>query len=141
MNLLREAHARKDPLEVLQDIYDSISEQFKVVEEINDKLFKSLDSSDCDYENVIEDLELYITNIERVKNETHSIIAKAMCDEKLTVSDLPKLRKQRLTPPDFTGRIREYPTFRKVYERLMKPVYDDPYVLRSCLSGEALDVV
>ena len=136
------AHALKDPLQVLQDIYDGISEQFKAVEEMNDKLFKSLDSSDCDYENVIEDLELYITDIERVKNEAHSIIAKAMCDEKQTVSDLLKLRMQRLTPPHFTGRIREYSTFRKDYERLTKPVYDDdPYVLRSCLSGEALDVV
>ncbi len=49
---------------------------------------------------------------------------------------------QRLAPPHFDGKIRDYPTFCKDYERLMKPVYgDDTYVLRSCLSGETLEVV
>ncbi|KAK3879621.1 hypothetical protein Pcinc_015822 [Petrolisthes cinctipes] len=136
VNLLREAHSQNDPMAVLHDIYsDDILVQFKVMEEINEKLVKSLNSSDENYDKMIDELEIYITDVERVKNDAHAMISKP-------VSDLPKLRMQRLTPPHFNGTIRKYPTFCKDYERLMKPVYeDDPYVLRSCLSGEALEVV
>ncbi|KAK3884848.1 hypothetical protein Pcinc_010889 [Petrolisthes cinctipes] len=136
VNLLREAHSQNDPMAVLQDIYsDDILVQFKVMEEINEKLVKSLNSSDENYDKMIDELEIYITDFERVKNDAHAMISKP-------VSDLPKLRMQRLTPPHFNGSIRKYPTFCKDYERIMKPVYeDDPYVLRSCLSGEALEIV
>ncbi|KAK3894277.1 hypothetical protein Pcinc_001956 [Petrolisthes cinctipes] len=136
VNLLREAHSQNDPMAVLQDIYsDDILVQFKVMEEINEKLVKSLNSSDENYDKMIDELEIYITDVERVKNDAHAMISKP-------VSDLPKLRMQRLTPPHFNGSIRKYLTFCKDYERIMKPVYeDDPYVLRSCLSGEALEIV
>ena len=87
VNLLREAHSRKDPKEVLQDIYSDILVQFKVREEINERLVKSLDSSDSNHDNMIDELELYITDVERVKNEAHVIIFKAVNDYKSTVID------------------------------------------------------
>lgn len=58
------------------------------------------------------------------------------------VADLPKTRMQRLAPPHFDCKVKEYSTFRKDSEKLMKSAYgDDPYALRSCLSGEALEIV
>lgn len=141
VNLLREAHARKDPLQVLHELFDDVCEQFSEVEKVNDQLINSVDASVKNYEEVIHDLEVYITHVERVKNEMRAIIAKVVSDQTL-VKELPKIKIQPLTPPQFNGKIREYPTFRKDYERLMTPIYEeDPYVLRSCLSGEALEAV
>lgn len=141
VNLLKEAHARKDPMEVLRGIYDEVCEQFIQIEKINEKLAETIDTKEENYDVLINELELYITNVERTKNETRTIIAKVTGEEK-SFKEVQKVRMQRLTPPRFEGKIRDYPTFCKDYERLMKPVYeDDPYVLRSCLAGEALEVV
>ena len=142
VNLLKEAHAQQDPLEVLRGIYDDVCEQFIEIEKINDKLAESIDAKELNYDVLIRDLDAYTTDVERTKNAAHALIAKVTSEEKMSVKEIPKVRMQRLTPPHFNGKIRDYPTFCKDYERLMKSVYeDDPYVLRSCLSGEALEVV
>lgn len=45
-------------------------------------------------------------------------------------------------PPTFEGKIREWPTFKSNYDRIVLPIYDeDPYVLLKCLRGSALEVV
>ncbi|KAK3893726.1 hypothetical protein Pcinc_000922 [Petrolisthes cinctipes] len=88
VNLLREVHSQNDPMAVLQDIYSDILVQFKVMEEINEKLVKSLNSSDENYDKMIDELEIYITDVERVKNDAHAMISKP-------VSELPKLRVLR----------------------------------------------
>lgn len=47
-----------------------------------------------------------------------------------------------LEPPIFSGKVREYRTFRSDYYRLMIPSYGmDAYVLRQSLKGEALSVI
>lgn len=142
VNLLKDAHARNDPLQVLKDIYHEVCEQFNRVEEINDVMVNSLDTKDESYDSLVTDLENYIMDVERVKNDVHAMVVKSENCGNTSVTDVPKTRMQRLNPPHFDGKIREYCTFSKDYARLMKPVYgDDPYALRSCLSGEALEVV
>ncbi|XP_045117673.1 uncharacterized protein LOC123508205 [Portunus trituberculatus] len=142
VTLLKEAYARKDPIQVLKDIYSDVCEQFVQVEEINEKLMDSLDTKSEDYDSVINSHESYIVEVESTKNVVHAMIVKAGNDGKPGVADLSKTRMQRLSPPHFDGKIREYSTFCKDYDRLMKSVYgDDPYALRSCLSGEALEIV
>ncbi|XP_071519126.1 uncharacterized protein [Panulirus ornatus] len=142
VNLLKEAQGRDDRLEVLRGIYDDVCKQFLEIEKINEQLAESLDTKKSNYDVLINELDTYITDIERTKIQAHAIIAKVTKKDKASVNEMHKVRMQRLTPPHFDGKIRDYPTFCKDYERLMKSVYeDDPYVLRSCLSGEALEVV
>ena len=83
VNLLREAHARKDPMQVLKDIYSDVSVQFRVVEDINEELFKAIARSDPNYEAKIEELEIYITDVERVKNEAFAIMCKVENDDRM----------------------------------------------------------
>ena len=48
------------------------------------------------------------------------------------------IKTKKLDAPQFSGNIRDYPSFKINYERHMYPVYgDDPYALRSCLTGNA----
>lgn len=47
-----------------------------------------------------------------------------------------------LEPPQFSEKIREYPTFCKDYERFMQSTYgEDPYALKQCLMGESSEVI
>ena len=49
---------------------------------------------------------------------------------------------KRLDAPLFQGGVREYPSFKTDYENLMVPCYgNDPFALKKCLSGEALEGV
>ena len=52
-----------------------------------------------------------------------------------------KLKVKPLLPPSFSGEYREYGDFKCDYDRLMQDNHGkDAYTLRSCLSGEALEV-
>lgn len=142
VNLLKEAHTRKDPTEVMEGIYEEVCEQFDQIEKINDQLSETLDTKGQDYEAQIKELDVYITEVESTKNVARAIIANVSRKGSTGGKETNKVKMQRLTPPHFDGKIRDYPTFCKDYERLMESVYQkDPYVLRSCLSGEALEVV
>ena len=47
-----------------------------------------------------------------------------------------------LDAPRFTGNIRDYPNFKQDFSRLMTRQFGkDPYALRQCLAGSALDTV
>jgi len=54
------------------------------------------------------------------------------------------MKLDRVKLPSFSGAIREYPRFKTDFERQVIPTIDEesiPYVLKSCLSGEALEIV
>ena len=52
------------------------------------------------------------------------------------------VRVKKLEAPKFSGAMRKFPTFIKDYRNYMEPTYgEDSYALRSCLSGQALEVV
>lgn len=49
---------------------------------------------------------------------------------------------KKLDPPSFSVNIREFPNFKEDYTRLVEPTYGkDPYVVKRCLSGDALQPV
>lgn len=52
------------------------------------------------------------------------------------------MKVKKLDTPDFSGKIRDYPSFKRDYERHMIPAYgEDPFALKKCLSAEALYAV
>ena len=52
------------------------------------------------------------------------------------------LRVKKLDVPTFSGNIREYPAFKRDYELHMLPSFGkDPFALRSCLQGSALETI
>ncbi|XP_068229339.1 uncharacterized protein [Palaemon carinicauda] len=57
-------------------------------------------------------------------------------------SSVRSVKVKALQPPQFSGDIRDFLNFRDDYKRLMVHSFGkDPYALRSCLSGEALNTV
>ncbi|XP_043208351.1 uncharacterized protein LOC122373955 isoform X4 [Amphibalanus amphitrite] len=55
---------------------------------------------------------------------------------------LSEIHVKPLNSPHFSGNIRQYASFKQDFNRLMTKQYgQDPYALRQCLSGEALDTI
>ncbi|KAK4319307.1 hypothetical protein Pmani_009766 [Petrolisthes manimaculis] len=78
-----------------------------------------------------------------VQDEPEAIL-KSRFDESKITSDKQgtRVNVKSSDPPKFSGNIRDYPTFRKDYERLVTNNYgENPYALKSCLTGDALAVV
>lgn len=126
--------------EMLKSRFDEVCEAFKVVEVVHDKLVYMLDNAADDYKSELENAEQYIIQLERIKAANHSRLMKQIkynSDKQGT-----RVKVKSLDPPKFNGNIRDCPTFRKDYERLVTNNYgEDPYALKSCLTGDALTVV
>ena len=87
-----------------------------------------------------EEAQKYILNSERVKNDLRAKLGKIENDQKDT--DKPKVKVKKFEPPKFEGNLRDYPAFKEDYKNLVKSTYGtDPYALKMCLSGEALQAV
>ena len=61
---------------------------------------------------------------------------------KATLVGAHGLKVKNLDAPEFSGNIRDYPSFKRDYERHMMSSYgQDPFALKKCLSGDALRTV
>ncbi|XP_068250243.1 uncharacterized protein [Palaemon carinicauda] len=88
----------------------------------------------------LKEAEIYILECERTKSELVSLILKRCGDSESKMETLIKVK--RLDPPEFSGDMRNYGTFKRDYMRLIVPFYgQDAYALKKCLSGEALTCV
>ena len=77
---------------------------------------------------------------ERARNDLCSKIGKIENDQKSL--DKPKVKVKKFEPPKFEGNLRDYPTFKEDYKNLVQSMYGtDPYALKMCLGGEALQAV
>ena len=67
---------------------------------------------------------------------------KAITENDVKSQPRDKLMVKKLEAPTFSGSIRDYPTFKRDYAVHMQPSFGkDPYALRSCLIGKALETV
>lgn len=83
--------------------------------------------------------ELCSARTEMVKAE-NNVEIKYNADESYKTLKLLKVNKMKA--PSFNGDIRDYSSFRTDFERIMCLTYgNDPFILKSCLTGDALDVV
>ena len=83
------------------------------------------------------------SSIAKLTKNVSSAASKGVRDERGSSKNVQKkIQVKKLDPPKFDGDIRKFPTFVKDYSAHMVDLYgDDPYALRSCLSGKALDIV
>ena len=80
------------------------------------------------------------------KRESFIELKKAEKETKYKVGEsnkmLMSLKLNKMKAPLFNGDIRDYASFRTDFERIMCLTYGkDPFILKSCLTAEALDVV
>ncbi|XP_045127294.1 uncharacterized protein LOC123513898 [Portunus trituberculatus] len=137
--LFDEAVTRRDANVVLSDICAEVCDVFTKVERCHEE-YVSILVKNGEEESVIAEAEQYIDELERRKLDLVATERK-LCSGKDPDKD-GLLKVKSIQPPVFNGEIRTYPTFKEDYKRLMESSFrKDPYALRSCLSGAALDAV
>lgn len=137
VTLCQEGLDRGDKLSVLKSNYEEVVIAFKYLEDKNDELIAFFGVNNSE-DTLLEAAQEYILDVERVKNDLHSKIGKIECDQ----NEKPKVKVKKFEPPKFEGNLRDYPTFKEDYNNLVKSIYGtDPYALKMCLGGEALQAV
>ena len=109
VTLLEEGVGKGEPVSVLKNNYDQISEAFEQLEDSNDVIltficYKGLEES------LVKDAEQYMLNCERVKKEKLTEITKL---ENAQNSVKPKVKLKAIEPPKFDGNLRDYPRFKE----------------------------
>ena len=139
-NVLRTRISARDPVTLLQDLRAQLNAAFGEVETVHGSYVQLLEESAADgFDPGKEDF--YLVDIENTKLSLEAEITRlANKESRSEIQKKNALRVKSLTPPKFTGNIREYGAFKKDYSRLMFPGYgNDFYAFKSCLSGEALE--
>lgn len=139
VTLCKEGLDRGDQLSVLKSNYEEVLEAFTCLESKNDELITLICDNKLD-DTVEQEAQQYILDCERTRNDLRAKIGKIDNDQKAT--DKPKVKVKKFEPPKFEGNLRDYPTFKEDYKNLVKSMYGtDPYALKMCLGGEALQAV
>ena len=133
---------RNAPFIVLQETFDDIRDSYKEIANVNDNL-TSLINETAQHDvmdSMLDDCDAYMKDIEETQDQIRIVFASNMPGNKPKSAEV--VRVKPLEAPNFSGNIREYSCFKQDFIRLMVASYgEDPYALRSCLTGPALDTV
>lgn len=139
VTLFQEGVDRSDPLSALKSNYEGVLEAFQSLESKNDEIIDFVNDNSLD-DRLENEAQQYILESERVKNEVQALMCKV--ENENNVSCKPKVKVKPFEPPNFDGNVREYPSFKEDFKNLVKKAYGaDPYALKMCLSGDALQTV
>ena len=131
---------RQVPFLVIQEKFDDIRESYKELSCVNDLVALINETAQHDVmDGLLDDCDAYMNDVETTQDQVRILFASHLPDSR---SKSTGIRVRPLDAPSFSGNIREYSSFRQDFNRLMVTDYgEDPYALRSCLSGSALDTV
>lgn len=131
--------------EVLQEILKDMEHAYEKLEGEHSAYLNILDSDDETEGDIINtansDMDKNYSQLCDARADLVMINRKNKEDKSKvnTTKEHPNTVKvKRLEAPTFSGNVREYPSFRNDYSKLMTP---DPFALKQCLSGEALKTV
>ena len=135
----------KGTISTIQKFHLQLEEAFQECKQTNKELLNLLTKESAEseirwihdiqrkYNGIIEKLDVQIDKDEQLKESKQAI------KEKTTNLNLEKIKL-----PKFDGEIREYPQFKRDFQRHVKPTLDKgdvSYVLRSCLGKEPYETV
>ena len=139
VTLCKEGLDRGDELSVVKCNYSEVVEAFKSLEIKNDELINFVCDTGLE-EKSQDEAQDYILDCERTKNDLQAKIGKLENSQNTPLQQKVKVKK--FEPPKFDGNVRDYRTFKEDYKHLVESLYGtDPYALKMCLSGEALQAV
>ena len=137
--LFKEKSLSEENSKLTRELYDEVIEAYSALEEWNERYMLLISEDD---EEELAAADAYILEVEHLNLEVKEIFKKLENHKKDEALGEGKVKVKALQPPDFNGDIRRWRMFYTDWHRLMIKVYGrDPYALRSCLSGEALEVV
>ncbi|XP_063879513.1 uncharacterized protein LOC135110848 isoform X1 [Scylla paramamosain] len=138
VTLLDEGVREGEPVSVLKNNYEQISEAFQHLEDSNDVILKYVCDNKLE-DKLVKEAEEYMIDCERIMKKRLTEISSI---ENIQNSVKPKVKIKAFEPPKFDGNLREYPRFKEDFKNLVKSVYgEDAYALKMCLSGDALQTV
>ena len=125
----------------LELLHKELEDAFGELDSANSEYLEFLESDDEEF----EEAEKYMdTSYRKYYDAGCRIDGEDVDNLKESTQAISKktINVKKLDAPKFSGKIRDYPTFKKDYKHYMEPNYgEDSYALRSCLSGKALDTV
>ena len=142
-----------DNIEVLKLMMNDLESAYKEMETKHQRYTESLDSGDEDDKQELtekeEDIEKVYQELCAARTEMAKLVknqkptsSEASTRTRPTVKTTEQLKIKRLDTPTFSGRIRDYPSFKHDFENHVVVSYGkDPFALKGCLSGEALTSV
>ena len=140
-NVFREPISENNPVAILESNFSVVQEAYSAVETVHERYVDSLASNKEISEVQLETEYHYILKLERKRNEMHVMQVNAS-ESKERNETKPTVKVKALDSPKFEGNIRDYPSFKSDFERLMNNSYGKkPYALKQCLDGDALKVV
>ena len=123
-------------LEDMHEKYVELLEEEDSIKEASDYIEsfqKEIISINIDYDILVEKFKQELLE----KQRRESVLCKSNHDKQVS-----HIKIDRMKPPKFYGNVREFPIFLSEYERNVVSSYgEDPFVLKSCLEGEALQIV
>ena len=124
-------------LDVIKEELSDLKRQSEACKQANHKYISSLPEASNE---VIQWTKSFQDKVTKLTTEFSKLMQKKL-DAKETGIPQEKLRN-----PTFSGNIREYPRFKGEFERHVKPSYKNnlhktAFALKSCLSGEPLDLI
>ena len=126
---------------VLREKFEDIREVYKEINKIKEHLLSIINrtASHGIMDTLLDRCDIYLKEIESTLD---NVRAQYACSLPENSSKLSEVRVRPLDTPCFSGNIRDYSSFRQDFNCLMTKNYGkDAYVLRSCLSGPALETV
>ncbi|KAK3097424.1 hypothetical protein FSP39_009560 [Pinctada imbricata] len=143
-----ESNHENEQVSVLTELCRDLEKSYSELEIQNSEYMLHLDDEkdQVKIQELHDEMESIYGELYEVKSElsrkTKNAKAQTDSKEKFKSPLQSGLKVKKLDSPQFSGIIRDYPSFKHDYDRHMIPSFGlDPFALKKCLSGEALSTV
>ena len=129
------------PFLAIQEKYADVKEAFSHLEQCNELVNSAINGTGPHHliSQMLDECDDYMMEIEKEMDRIRAAFALRTTKENHAMSEL---RVRPLETPHFSGNIRQYSSFKQDFQRLIARQYGrDPFALRQCLSGEALQII
>ena len=139
-NKLKQYIQEEEPMSVLQELLVDLEKSYTEAENQTDNYMELSKNYRTTWKYCTENFTISWMSRQKAKFlETRTVPETA---PKATLVGAHGLKVKKLDTPEFSGNIRDYPSFKRDYERHMMSSYgQDPFALKKCLSGDALRTV
>ena len=150
-NRFKQSVHEEEPISILRNLLVDLEKSYDETDAKTNDYLEALDeeADGVKIKDLHDDMEVLYRELYDVKSlmskkeEKHMEVATVQKQASKSVSYCPpSLKVKKLDAPEFSGNIRDYPSFKRDYEHHMVTSYGtDPFALKKCLSGEALRTV
>ena len=132
-----------NPFNTISMLFKEFKDQFDKCKLMHNEYMETVEATEDDFKWIMHMQEKYVTFVQ--KYGKCDLISKRLDVHNSSERGMNKIRLERMKYPRFEGDTRDYPRFKHDFNKFVAPEINCTesiaYVLRSCLTGEALNVV